>query len=171
MQVEDATLEVTTLGCFEDDDFEAMAVPGILAQLTALGDVAVGNAWKVFRYHDEPNVLIRYMPPYQGFSSSPLAMASAVEEILRIAAQEECSHLAITLGDVQSMGVPARAFHQGIANSLLHCLPRYRVIRHVSLVALNMTDKKTLDTVLSECHPAAATMNSNDQDIGIAAIP
>lgn len=161
MRIENATLDVTTLGLLGDGHFEAMAVPGILAQLTALGEAAVGDAWKVFRYHDEHGVLIRYMPPYQGFSSSPHVMASAVKEILRITAQEECSRLAITLGDVLSMGMPANVFYQGVVDGLVQHLPRYRVIRHVSLVVLNVTDKKTLDAVLGECHSVSMQVKSN----------
>ncbi|NWO54757.1 hypothetical protein [Chromohalobacter israelensis] len=171
MRIASATLDVTTLGLLGENHFEAMAVPGILAQLTALGEAAVGDAWKVFRYHDEPSVLIRYMPPYQGFSSSPFAMTSAMEEILRIAAAEECTRLAITLGDAQSMGVPTHIFYQGIVRGLVDGIPRYHAMRHVALVTLNMTDKKALDTVLSEFEPASTLIVSHDQATGVAAIP
>lgn len=158
MKVEGINVSVTTMGLLTGDEYDVIAVQGTEEQLSTLGKAALGEAWTVSRYKDENCGLIRYMPPYRGFSELEVDLESSIARCITVADRHEYRSLAISLCDFSRLGIDKRQFLEAVFVGLSETLCRVHHIQRIILIAQNAETqivlKKHIETHLEAAHHA-----------------
>ncbi|WIX33279.1 hypothetical protein QO259_01070 [Salinicola sp. JS01] len=155
MKLSNITVDVTTAGLLTGDEYDVIGVPGTEEQLSKLGTVALGEVWTVSRYRDESCGLIRYMPPYKGFSRFEKALESSITKCVIVADRNEYHALAISLCDYSRLSVDKRQFFEDIFEGLNNAVANVRCLKKVILIAQNADVQISLRNHI-ETHSEAA---------------
>jgi|GEM_PF-3651424 len=155
MKVEEINVSVTTMASLTGDEYDVIAVPGTEEQLSTLGPPAVGEAWTVSRYKDENCGLIRYMPPYQGFSDLETDLKSSIAKCITVADRHEYRSLAISLCDDSRLSIDKAQFFEAIVEGISGASSRAHHLQRMILITQDTKTQADLTTHI-ETHLEAA---------------